>query len=88
LFFHFCVFAFIADDILGCGLAVRYGVFTLLFATAKGARILVAEKMYSPDLFHMLVWARLQVGRVKLCLLDSNDAANFSAHGGIANGVS
>jgi hypothetical protein len=40
------------------------------------------------DLFHALVWARLQVGRVKLCLLDSNDAANFSAHGGIANGVS
>ena len=41
--------------------------------------------MYSPDLFHPLVWARLQVGRVKFCLLDSNDAANFPAHRGITS---
>jgi hypothetical protein len=31
---------------------------------------------------------QVQVGRVKLCLLDSNDAANFPAHGGITNGAS
>jgi hypothetical protein len=47
LFFHFCVFAFIADDTLGCGLAVRYGVFTLLFATAKGARVVLAKNVFT-----------------------------------------
>jgi hypothetical protein len=59
LFFHFCVFAFIADDILGCGLAVRYGVFTLLFATAKEARVVLA-KMYLPNLFHAFDRMRLK----------------------------
>ena len=34
MFFHFCVFAFIAGRTLGCGLAVRYGDFTLLFGSA------------------------------------------------------
>jgi hypothetical protein len=47
LLFYFCIFAFITDDTLGCGLAVRYGVFTPLFATAKGARIVLVKNVFT-----------------------------------------
>jgi hypothetical protein len=41
------VFVFIAGNTLGCGLTVRYGVFTLLFATAKGARVVLAKNAFT-----------------------------------------
>jgi hypothetical protein len=53
------LFCFIADDILGRRLGQCYGVLTPLFASAKGAKVLVT-KMFSSDLFLALVWARLK----------------------------
>jgi hypothetical protein len=47
LLFYFCVSAFIADDILGCRLGQCYGVLTPLFASAKGARILMAKNVFT-----------------------------------------
>jgi hypothetical protein len=46
-FLSFCFIDFIAGDPLGCGLAVCYGVFTLLFATAKGARVVLAKNAFT-----------------------------------------
>jgi hypothetical protein len=45
--FIFVFFAFIADDTLGCRLAVRYGVLTLLNATAKGVRIVLVRNRFT-----------------------------------------
>jgi hypothetical protein len=46
LLFYFCVSAFIADETLGCRLAQCYKVFTPLFASAKGAKVLMAKNVF------------------------------------------
>jgi ribose 5-phosphate isomerase B len=72
------------------GLVIGHALAWELLQTFLGAQFTGAERHRRrlakvADLENKL-W-QVQVGRVKLCLLDSNDAANFPAHGGIANGV-